>query len=317
MRILLALLFLLLLATFAPLGRTPPEPPPAVTELTFTPVNLLYGDPGHRAAGRLVYLGGWRIGSNDRRFGGISALHVAGGRAIAVSDTGALIRFALPGSPPSARIDALPDGPGSAEVKSQRDAEAMVVDGATAWIGFERSNAVWRYRLPGWRSDSAAAPPAMRRWRSNRGSEAMVRLPGGRFLIFSEGSGGGSPVLLFAGDPAVAGSKSLAMRYRPPDGYRITDAALLPDGRLLLLNRRVTFFEGISAKLIVAALPKPVAGATIAGEEVADLRSPLTIDNMEAMSVGREGGRTIVWLASDDNFNPLQRTLLLKFALAD
>jgi hypothetical protein len=155
----------------------------------------------------------------------------------------------------------------------------------------------------------------MRKWRSNRGSEAMVRLPGGRFLVFSEGSEGGSPVLMFAGDPAVAGTKAMTMRYRPPDGYRITDAALLPDGRLLLLNRRVTFVEGISAKLVVAALPGPVPGATIVGEEIADLRSPLTIDNMEAMSVGREGGRTIVWLASDDNFNPLQRTLLLKFAL--
>ena len=315
MRVLLALLFLLLLATFAPLRRTPPEPPPARTEISFTPVNLLYGDPRRRSAGRLTYLGGWKVGSNDRRFGGISALHVAAGRVTAVSDAGALIRFALPGSPPSARIDALPDGPGSAEVKSQRDAEAMVVDGATAWIGFERSNAVWRYRLPGWRGESAAAPPAMSKWRSNRGSEAMVRLPGGRFLVFSEGGEGGAPVLLFAGDPAVRGTPVSAMRYRPPDGYRITDAALLPDGRLLLLNRRVTFFEGMSAKLVVAALPRPAAGATIAGEEIADLRSPLTIDNMEAMSVGREGGRTIVWLASDDNFNPLQRTLLLKFAL--
>jgi hypothetical protein len=31
--------------------------------------------------------------------------------------------------------------------------------------------------------------------------------------------------------------------------------------------------------------------------------------------VSREGGRTILWLASDDNYNKLQRTLLLKFAL--
>jgi hypothetical protein len=38
---------------------------------------------------------------------------------------------------------------------------------------------------------------------------------------------------------------------------------------------------------------------------------------MEALSVDSENGRTILWIASDDNFNPLQRTLLLKFALAD
>jgi hypothetical protein len=36
---------------------------------------------------------------------------------------------------------------------------------------------------------------------------------------------------------------------------------------------------------------------------------------MEALSVTVENGRTIVWMASDDNFGPLQKTLLLKFAL--
>ena len=47
------------------------------------------------------------------------------------------------------------------------------------------------------------------------------------------------------------------------------------------------------------------------------LRAPAAIDNMEALSVTRERGRTILWIASDDNFSPLQRTLLLKFALVD
>jgi hypothetical protein len=36
---------------------------------------------------------------------------------------------------------------------------------------------------------------------------------------------------------------------------------------------------------------------------------------MEGISVTSEGGRTFVWLTSDDNYSPLQRTLLLKFAL--
>jgi hypothetical protein len=36
---------------------------------------------------------------------------------------------------------------------------------------------------------------------------------------------------------------------------------------------------------------------------------------MEALSVEQQGGRIIVWIASDDNFNPLQQSLLFKFAL--
>jgi hypothetical protein len=38
---------------------------------------------------------------------------------------------------------------------------------------------------------------------------------------------------------------------------------------------------------------------------------------MEALSVTQENKRTIIWLASDDNFIPLQRTLLLKFELRE
>jgi hypothetical protein len=155
----------------------------------------------------------------------------------------------------------------------------------------------------------------MREWRSNRGSEAMLRLPGGRFLIFCEGGGGTSPLLLFDGDPAVRGTRAIEMRYRPPEGYRITDAALLPNGAILLLNRRLALLEGFSAKLTMASSPLLKPGAILSGGEVAIFRRPLNVDNMEALSVAREGGRTIVWIASDDNFNPLQRTLLLKFAL--
>ena len=53
------------------------------------------------------------------------------------------------------------------------------------------------------------------------------------------------------------------------------------------------------------------------GREIARLAPPLTIDNMEGVSVTVENGRNIVWLVSDDNFFPLQRTLLLKFALVE
>jgi len=33
--------------------------------------------------------------------------------------------------------------------------------------------------------------------------------------------------------------------------------------------------------------------------------------------VEQKDGRAILWIASDDNFNPLQQTILLKFALKD
>lgn len=316
MRVLAALLFALLLATFAPPREHVPEPPPAHAFVSYRAIALDPAEPRNFRFGRLILLGAWDLESNDSRFGGLSAMHVRNGELIAVSDAGSLIRASLPGRPPSARIVGLPAGPGSAVIKGDRDAESLTAHGNGVWIGFERSNTIWRYRGgDDWVPETSARPPLMRKWRSNRGSEAMVRLPDGRFLVFSEGGGGDSPVILFAGDPAVPGTKAVRLVYRPPEGFRITDAALLPGGGLLFLNRKVSFFGGMEAVIGTMAPPKLAPGSLLAGDEVARLAWPLNIDNMEAMSVVREDGRTIVWLASDDNFNPLQRTVLLKFAL--
>jgi hypothetical protein len=207
------------------------------------------------------------------------------------------------------------EGPGPPGDKANRDIESLVVQGDSAWIGFEQANAIWRYGRLRFETRSSAAPRAMREWSNNAGPEAMVRLEDGRFLLFAEGEGGDSEAVLFSGDPALAGTKALRLRYRPPRGYRVTDAAVLPDGRLVLLNRAVGLFAGFTARLTVAALPQPADRALIEGTQIAAFEGRVTRDNLEALSVTREGARTILWIASDDNYSPLQRTLLMKFAL--
>jgi hypothetical protein len=106
--------------------------------------------------------------------------------------------------------------------------------------------------------------------------------------------------------------------YRPPGEHRITDAALLPDGRLIVLNRSFSLVEGVSVIVTLVDLGGDLSpGRILEGRQIARIDPPLTIDNMEALAIGERGGRTIVWMASDDNFNPLQRTLLLEFELQD
>ena len=59
-------------------------------------------------------------------------------------------------------------------------------------------------------------------------------------------------------------------------------------------------------------------GALVDGPEllVADLNQQ--IDNMEGLSVHRAAdGALVLTLISDDNFSPLQGTLLLQFTLSD
>lgn len=320
MRMILAVAAWLLLATFAPPHLYRERPIPAEAFVYAEPLALFEGRPQGRKLGDLVYLGGWSIRSNHPGFGGISAMHVEGEEVLALSDAGAVIRFHIPtgqgGAP--VQVQMLTEGPGPFPPKHNRDMESLAVAGDGAWVGFENRDAVWRYARSDWRARAGSAPPAMARWRANKGAEAMLRLPDGRFLIFSEGypvAEGVSEVLLFGDDPAAGSTKITSLGYKGPKSYRITDAALLPDGRVLFVNRRVAL-SGFTAKLTVGTLPELKAGAILTGHEVAGLRPPAIADNMEAISVTQEGGRAIVWMASDDNFSPLQRTLLLKFEFA-
>jgi hypothetical protein len=319
-RVLFLLGAFVLLATIVPPGPPRPAPGAAVAAMTVTPVPLDAARPERRRIGRLQFLRGWSLHSDDPRFGAISAMHVGNGRVTAISDAGTVLEFAAPGrrGAQPVRIRPLPSRPGTS--KRSRDTEALQLHGGSAWVGFEYINAVKRFRLADWREESTARPPSMRRWRGNSGAEAMVRLPDGRFLVFSEGRADGepfSPALLFEGDPAQPGTRAIALRYRRPPGFRVTDAALLPDGRLLVLNRRLRLFDCCSASLVIAEVPAPREGGVIAGREIARLEPPLTVENMEALSVAGEGGRTIVRIASDDNFMPILRTLLLEFALIE
>lgn len=293
----------------------------ATPAIEATPVPLSRDDPGRSRIGMLRYLGGWELSSRDPRFGGLSAMVWRDNGLLAVSDAGAIFSIDLRGATPRGRVGGvLPDGPGTGESKADRDAESLTRDPATGllWVGFEAHNQIWRYDATLSAMQNNFAPPAMAKWPGNGGPEAMVRLADGRFLVFSEEAKGpekSTALLIFPGDPTDPASRPVLAGYRAPTGYAVTDATMLPDGRLLLLHRRFTLMDGVSA--IVSLLdPSDIrAGHAVAGQEIARLAPPLTVDNMEALAVSQEKGRTVLWLASDDNFSPLQRSLLLKFVI--
>ena len=320
-----AIFLILAFAMLATNIAAPPEgapPGPAMATLMIRPVALDESAPARRRVGSLHYLGGWALSSDSARFGGLSTLHVENGEVTALSDGGTMFRFALPAGQARepVRIDPVGDGPGPATLKSNRDTESMVVLGPWLWAGLERHNMIWRYRRADLRAASSAQPGLMREWRGNSGAEGMARLADGRFLVFCEGVSDNHPlsdVILVDGDPAVPATRATLLHYRRVPGYRVSDATALPDGRLLILNRRFQWLEGFSLVVTIADARSLREGATIEGREIARLEPPMTIDNMEGVSVTVENGHTILWLVSDDNFFPLQRTLLLKFALVE
>lgn len=299
--------------------RSPPQRPDHTQAIG---IEAVQRGPECCSFGPLVLTGAWRLTSPNTDFGGWSALMVAHpGRLLAVSDRGYWLDMPQPGERGAPWIG--PVFSDKAEYKENRDIEAATRDPKSGriWIALEGRNSVSRHGadLTG---EAIRQPPEMRDWSVNTGPEAMLRLTDGRFVIVSEGTEGWRsevhPALLFAGDPAEAGAAQ-GFRFIGPEGYRPVDLAQLPDGRVLVLMRRLRWPmpARFLIKIAIADPAEIAPGKVWHAHEIANLDSgPLRTDNFEGMAVeaGRDGAAT-VWLISDDNSALTQQTLLWRLEL--
>ena len=245
----------------------------------------------------LTLAGAWQLTSDDPRFGGVSALAIDGGQILALTDSGALIRFSPPGGRfGTARIGELPDGPGSGAFKRYRDSEALVRDRRTGgwWVAFENRHELWLY-------DQEFGRPLRRvelgrkRWRANRGIEGAA-LDGGVLLLFHES---GDRLL------RIVGTRARRIRITGSRG-RISDVVALGEGRFLAIERRLT---PLGFRNALVTVEKAGSGYRF-GRRIA---LPLDRqDNAEAIAVERlPNGSRRLWVMTDDNFQPPLRTLLI------
>ncbi|WP_293855532.1 esterase-like activity of phytase family protein [uncultured Alsobacter sp.] len=282
--------------------------------------------------GSLDFLGGIELSCPDERFGGWSALAVSpdGSRLTSVSDKGTWLTATLVtrGDAPLGLTDAMlapvigPDGRPVAGTR-RWDCESLAIQDGTTWIGLERVNEVLRFSIG---KDGLAArgvpipvPPDVKRFSANRGLEALALVPSGPYagsLIgvgerpFDGRDGPVSPGFFITGP---SGGFEIVRR----DGFDITDAAFLPSGDLLLLERRFAWLSGIAMRIRRFDGRALRPGARLDGDTLVSADMAMHIDNMEGLCVHRAAdGGTILTLISDDNFNVLQRTLLLRFRLA-
>lgn len=266
----------------------------------------------------------WEMTSPYGGFGSYSALLPRpDGRLMAVSDSGRYLAFAPPGAPPAA-LESGSVVPERLRRRRDLDIEAATQDpaGSTIWLAREDSNAISRHDATFRGPRAYVRPPAMRGWGRNRGPEAMARLADGRFLVLQEGFAGlfemrRHHAVLFARDPLLGG-KSVEFTFAGPPAFSPTDMAQLPDGRVLILMRRLVWPLPLRfAGRIVVADPAAIRpGQPWRGREVAKLTAPLPVDNFEGLAiVPRPDGRVTVWLISDANNAATQRTLLWKLTV--
>lgn len=281
--------------------------------------------PHRLGDGELTLIGGWELDSENSDFGGFSALHVMGkGRLLALSDAAVLAGFTI-GTTRIARdsfVAPLPVRKGERSFKKDQDSESLTHDPVSGrfWISFEQRHGIRRYAPAFSRAEATGRPAIMAGWPENGGAEAVVRRRDGSFVVFSESRSirpGVTVGVIFDSDPAEPGARARRFSYQPPKGYRITDAAELPDGRLITLHRRFNFLEGVSARIGVVEAGAIVPGAWVKPRIIATLAPPLPVDNMEGIAAEREAGQTVIWMISDDNYVAIQRSLLLKFVLRE
>jgi hypothetical protein len=291
-------------------------------EISSEPLALDTTLPNRRRIGALTLKGAWHLTSTTRSFGGFSALDVDGNRITALGDAGTILRFRLGrfGNASNASLVGVPKRCGPFSHKYDNDTESLAHDPDRQhwWIGFEWRNALCKTNADFSNGEVVSAPSAMASWRKKQGPESMTRLADGRFLLIAEGAQKGSevrPLVLFDRDPTDPAAVATTLAYRPPAGFKPTDVAQLPDGRVLVLTRRFAIWSLFTSKLVLLDAIPATPNGVLQGRVIAHFESPVLADNFEGLSVTVENGKPIIWIISDDNFMRWQRTLLLKFAV--
>ena len=273
--------------------------------------------------------------SGIREFGGWSDLAVNGdgSEILAISDEAHWLRAHLTydangdlAGLASGEIAPMLDMRGRPMQGKEGDAEGLTLErpgdlyGAVA-VSFEHDVRIWRYDLA---RGLDAKPTNVRigHWvdalHDNRQLEAVTLFKPDTLLTFAETKvHDGDDILgameAYPGNGAAPATRMLSVV--PHDPFAITSAANAPDGGIYLLERRFSLIGGMGMELRHIPPAEIHEGARLDGEVLADLSfQDANIDNMEGIAVRRgPKGETLLYIISDDNYSPLQRTLLLMF----
>lgn len=276
-----------------------------------------------RAVGAVTVAEAWHIVTRNSQFGGISSIVLIGDRQfLMASDNAMIVRMALgrTGAVGPSSIRPLWLDTRASLRKSGRDLESMVRDvrSGRIWLGFEHQHRIMRFAPDLANREAEAVPASMQGWNANGGAEALARLPDGRMLVMAEtsgGPGGGTDALMFAGDPAgdaAIAATPLRFAYDSQGKGRVTDAAALPDGRVLILHRTISVLDGWISTLAVADSRDIATGRRWTSRMIARFARPGLAENFEGLAVEQVSGGYSIWMVSDDNFARWQQTLLLR-----
>ncbi len=187
---------------------------------------------------------------------------------------------------------------------------AFAPDGSL-YISFEGIHRVAHYQTPHSKARVLARPGVFRNLDRNGSFEALAIDEQGRLYTLTEKSRSAEGnILVYRWDGSAW---STPFTLQPRDGFLPVSADFGPDGRLYLLERRVSFI-GFDTRLRRWEIKDDVPGS----EEILIDTGTGTHDNLEGLSIWLDGqGRLRATMISDDNFLALQRTELVEYLLPD
>jgi hypothetical protein len=288
-------------------------------------------DRSHLRFGALEYRSGLVLTSSFAGFGGLSGIRLdaKGERFIALSDKGSWFtgRILYSGRAMTGldEVEAAPmlgaDGR-PITARGWFDSESIALDGSLVYVGLERVNQVLRFdfsegftRAHG---EVVPMPAAVKKLPYNKGLEALVFVPkglplAGALIAMSERGldRDGNLVAFLVGGPSPG-----QFSIRRTEDFDISDATLLASGDLLVLERKFSLLTGVGIRIRRIPLAAIAPGALVDGPAIFNADLGQEVDNMEGIDVHvTADGDTVLTMVSDDNFSPIQRTLLLQFTL--
>lgn len=253
-------------------------------------------------------------------FGGLSGIEIsADGNFLAVSDIGQFIKGSL------TRVDGKLVGATIAPLRPILDSKANPLTGlntnaeslaialdGSIYVAFEGNHRIMRHETLTAAAQFLPKHPDFQTLQRNSGLEALAINVDGILLTIPERSGIETrpfPVYMFDGNEW---SQPTSI---PRDGdFLVTGADFGPDGRFYVLERAFKIPLGFAMRIRRFTF----VNDTLTDGETLLVARTNRLDNMEGISVwADEYGQTRLTLVSDDNFNPLLRTVIAEYLVND
>lgn len=270
----------------------------------------------------LEYVSGLEINSNHEDFGGLSGLLIDNNYEFtAIGDQGIWINGKLVfndnkelSSISNAKLGYLKNQKNKYLVRSGKsltDAESVELFNGKFIVSFERKHRILSYDKIDGIPELLYDKINLLDLPNNGGIEAMTSLKDNSLIFISED--------LVTSDEKIVGfrlhkNKLSKIFVKKSGAFKPTDLSKLPSGDILMLERSFTPIKGAKARISLIKYQDIIKNDLITPIYLDTIAPPMIVDNFEGISIIKSNnGGYYIFILSDDNFNFIQKTILLQF----